>query len=207
MTPRTTFPASQRSKQILDAASELFATKGYQATTIEDLLQACGIAKGTLYYHFSGKEEVLSALVVSTVAQMADRASAAADQPGPALQRFLCAIRAMRAQGTEASIAQEMNELGNAEFHLSGIVQMVRQLAPVLVGIVRDGIASGDFATEDPETVVEMILVSGGVLLDPGILNDGEETMRRRMEGFIRGAGRLLGCDEAALAEAWSALA
>ena len=52
---RVSKPAAQRKDEILDAAQTLFVTKGYQATTIEDILKAVGIAKGTLYHHFPAR--------------------------------------------------------------------------------------------------------------------------------------------------------
>ena len=54
--PRIHRPAAQRREEILDAAHTLFTTKGFQPTTMEDILGIVGIAKGTLYYHFPSKE-------------------------------------------------------------------------------------------------------------------------------------------------------
>lgn len=55
--------AEERRDEILDAAEHLFATKGYAATTTNDLLDAVGIARDTLYRHFGSKEEVLDGLI------------------------------------------------------------------------------------------------------------------------------------------------
>lgn len=46
---------------------ELFAKKGYDATSIEEITSVVGIAKGTLYYHFSSKEEILDFLIVEGI--------------------------------------------------------------------------------------------------------------------------------------------
>ena len=59
--PRIHRPAAQRREEILDAAHTLFTTKGFQPTTMEDILRIVGIAKGTLYYHFPSKEQILKA--------------------------------------------------------------------------------------------------------------------------------------------------
>lgn len=44
---------------ILDAATHLFAVKGYQDTSIADISKATGAADGTIFYHFRNKEEIL----------------------------------------------------------------------------------------------------------------------------------------------------
>lgn len=50
-------------RKIFEAAMELFAQKGYDATSVEEITSVVGIAKGTLYYHFSSKEEIFYFLV------------------------------------------------------------------------------------------------------------------------------------------------
>jgi AcrR family transcriptional regulator len=53
----------ERRNEILDTAETLFFTKGYGKTTVNDILQAIGIAKGTFYYYFKSKEEVMDAVL------------------------------------------------------------------------------------------------------------------------------------------------
>lgn len=50
-------------RKIFEMSMKLFAEKGYDATSIEDITGAVGVAKGTLYYHFSSKEEIFDFLV------------------------------------------------------------------------------------------------------------------------------------------------
>lgn len=50
-------------RKIFEASMKLFAEKGYDATSIEEITSTVGVAKGTLYYHFSSKEEIFNFLV------------------------------------------------------------------------------------------------------------------------------------------------
>ena len=50
-------------RKIFETSIELFAKKGYEATSIEEITSIVGVAKGTLYYHFSSKEEIFNFLV------------------------------------------------------------------------------------------------------------------------------------------------
>lgn len=54
--------------QLIDAAARLFRHKGYSATSIGEIVQACGITKGSLYHHFESKE----ALAVATIERVHD---------------------------------------------------------------------------------------------------------------------------------------
>ena len=53
----------ERREEILDAAEKLFAAKGFDSTSTGDILDAVGIARGTLYYHFKSKEEILDGVI------------------------------------------------------------------------------------------------------------------------------------------------
>ena len=50
-------------RKIFETSMKLFAEKGYDATSIEDITATVGVAKGTLYYHFTSKEEIFDFLV------------------------------------------------------------------------------------------------------------------------------------------------
>lgn len=50
-------------RKIFETSMKLFAKKGYDATSIEEITATVGVAKGTLYYHFSSKEEIFNFLV------------------------------------------------------------------------------------------------------------------------------------------------
>ena len=61
---RVTKEAQERREEILDAAEALFASDGYASTSTNDIIDRVGIARGTLYYHFRSKEEILDAVVL-----------------------------------------------------------------------------------------------------------------------------------------------
>ena len=50
-------------RKIFEASMKLFAEKGYEGTSIEEITSEVGVAKGTLYYHFTSKEEIFSFLI------------------------------------------------------------------------------------------------------------------------------------------------
>ena len=56
-------PMNRTKRRIFNTALKLFAEKGYDSTSIEEITAVSGVAKGTLYYHFSNKEEILDLLL------------------------------------------------------------------------------------------------------------------------------------------------
>ena len=64
MTPRyTRLEAAQRRDQILGAANALFAERGYDEVSIEDIASAAGVTRGLVHHYFGGRKEVYLALV------------------------------------------------------------------------------------------------------------------------------------------------
>src|SRR5512145_126046 len=68
--------------RILDEALRLFAARGYEAVGVQDICEASGITKPTLYYHFGSKEGLLSALFAERFGSFNARVRAAAEYPG-----------------------------------------------------------------------------------------------------------------------------
>jgi AcrR family transcriptional regulator len=60
--PRVVKPTEQRRAEILEAALGLYSSKGFNDTTMEEVAQAAGVAKGTIYLYFQSKEHLLLAL-------------------------------------------------------------------------------------------------------------------------------------------------
>ena len=55
--------AEERREEILDVAERLFSTKGFDHTSTNDILEGVGIARGTLYYHYKSKEDILDGVI------------------------------------------------------------------------------------------------------------------------------------------------
>ena len=52
-----------RRKQIKEVALRLFTDKGYTKTTMDEIVQECGISKGGMYHHYANKEEIFVELL------------------------------------------------------------------------------------------------------------------------------------------------
>jgi AcrR family transcriptional regulator len=63
-------PRAQREEQILRIAEEVFAERGFQATTMEDIAERVGVTKPLIYEYFGSKEGLLSACITSARTQL-----------------------------------------------------------------------------------------------------------------------------------------
>ena len=76
----------------LYAAADLIATTGLANTKIEDIAAASGVPKATLYYYFTGKDEILSFLLRDSLSLLAKEVATAADAPGSGRERLAAVI-------------------------------------------------------------------------------------------------------------------
>lgn len=83
-----------RKDQILEIAAELFSRRGYHATTVRDLAERAGLLAGSLYAHFSGKEEILYQIVVEAAGQFLGGMEALRAAPATPQERLRSAMRA-----------------------------------------------------------------------------------------------------------------
>src|ERR1700753_2093236 len=75
-----------RGRDVLAAAVELFASRGFDATSIRDIAAAAQVQPASVYYHYPSKEALLVAIVDRAAAQVAEQLRAAATDPDPSLR-------------------------------------------------------------------------------------------------------------------------
>lgn len=75
-------PGATPAEEILDAAAELFATRGYTATSTRAIAEAVGLRQASLYTHFPTKAAILAALLATTVGPTLDEARELVDGAG-----------------------------------------------------------------------------------------------------------------------------
>ncbi|GGD58671.1 TetR/AcrR family transcriptional regulator [Paenibacillus nasutitermitis] len=79
--------------KILDAAAGVFSTKGYHRSSMDDIAQMAGVAKGTLYYHFPGKAQLFQALITEGLRMITGRIREEVDRDLPLLEQIQTVIR------------------------------------------------------------------------------------------------------------------
>src|SRR5215467_4855820 len=121
-------PPDVRRGEILAAAGELIRSQGYRHTTVEGIIEKAGISKGTFYYYFRSKEEVLVALVHELVRQLVEQAHAIADEPSlGALEKARLMLRG-QSQAIQAANHEVLDSLHlpeNREWHERSNVETI----------------------------------------------------------------------------------
>ncbi len=187
-----------RKAEILDAAETLFYTKGYLHTTIIDILESVGIAKGTFYYYFPSKEDVMDAIVMRYIDREVERATAIAkNETMTALEKF-SAIILWRDEGNaeKEKAVEMMQQVPNAQLERKKMIETINQLSPIMETVANQGIAEGTFHTEYPREAVEFLLITSLTMFDEGWFDWTPEQLLHKVEAFCQMAELLLGTKE-----------
>ncbi|UOE93607.1 TetR/AcrR family transcriptional regulator [Alkalihalobacillus sp. LMS39] len=177
----------ERRNEILDEAEILFTTKGYVETTIKDILDAVGIAKGTLYYYFKSKEEIMDAIVMRFINAGVEMAKAIAEEPSMgAHEKIMSILMAQKPDtGRKAEMIEQLHNVNNAEMHQKSLVETIHCLTPILTDVIEQGIKEGTFQTPYPKETVEFLLVSSQFLFDEGIFQWEPNELAEKAVAFV----------------------
>ena len=195
--------AAERRNEILDVAERLFCTKGYDQTSTNDILSEIGIARGTLYYHFSSKEDILDAMIDRILDEIVRRASRIAlDESVAVLERMTQTILASNVDTkTGDMILEQMHKPQNALMHAKMQERLLKQLIPLFTKLIEDGISQGLMQTADPEDTIEMLLLYANTVFDDAIAYS-EADKKKKVLAFINNTEILLHMEKGSLLEA-----
>lgn len=195
---RITKNADERRNEIVDVAEKLFKSKGYAHTTIEDIIQEIGIAKGTFYYHFASKADVMNAVVMRIVDRMvADAMRIVKDDQLTAPEKLSYIIMGEISQTSDNDdMIEELHQVDNAQIHQKSLVESITHLTPVFTQVIEQGIEEGYFYTSYPKETVEFLLVSSQFLFDEGIFTWSKEELQQKALAFTSIMENVLNAEE-----------
>lgn len=111
--PKSTRGRRSTRDKLLDVAAQAFSDHGYQATTVEEVLRRAELSKGTFYHHFTGKDELFSAVVEERL----DR---------PARELMQITARAPAGETTSAAVSEGLSKLVASERSLVLLLEEFR---------------------------------------------------------------------------------
>ncbi len=163
--------SEQRTAQIIEAATAVFAEKGFDHATMDDIADQAGINKATIYLYFDSKDALIRAVAGALFARELADLQAAHDLPGTATERLAAHYEALIAQEAEMlplmPILYEFYALGLRREDVRAVVaDFIGQSAGLLEAIIQEGIESGEFTPTGARQAARALdaLLSGTIL-------------------------------------------
>jgi AcrR family transcriptional regulator len=199
----------ERYEEFLDVSQSLFFSKGYDQTSVQDIIDRVGVAKGTFYHYFRTKVDLLDAVTkrlrdlnVQRLQSILDDASLRGREK---LERFFDHLMTWKA-GNREFFLQIMHVLyhdDNVLLRNRLMSDVIDSFAPLLGQAMEQGIDEGDFTVDYPLETAQMVLAMTFSLSDAiaAHLMEGRpfaavrEVIARKLMAYNRNLERLLGVE------------
>ena len=169
-------------ERILDAAQRLFLEKGYENTTIQDIVNELGgLTKGAVYHHFKSKEEIMEA--VNDRMFFSNNPFEAVQERSDltGLEKLRQAVVIHNADEEQGEITRQAAAPMKNPQMLAGMLVSNREiLTPYYRKLIDEGIADGSITTRYPREISELLPILTSLWFIPGIYPATREEQRRK---------------------------
>ena len=176
--------------KILDALQELLESKNLQKISVSEIAQKAGIGKGSIYYYFSSKDEILEALVKRRYEKPLETAKKLAGQTNISpFTRMAMIFQACRFS-SYAFLGSETAPLSlsapeKALLHQKYMSYLISEFKPTLTEIIKQGIENGEIHFDYPAALAEIVLIVLTVKLDNTLVLSTPEEIEETIVGLI----------------------
>ena len=177
----------RRKQELLDIAYRMFITRGYENTSIDDIIAEAGIAKGTYYYYFQSKEQTLEEVIGMMIEKEIEAAGSILDSPLPVPQKIVAIIASIRPAPEEQTIEGALMQPENIIMHQKIKRRLIEKVVPLLTKAAEEGVEQGIFSCDNIPERIRMMLVISNEIFDNYSFTD------RDIDVFIDITEKILG--------------
>lgn len=147
-----------RKDEILSVAYNLFITKGYDNTSVDEIIEKVNIAKGTFYYYFTSKEEMLDEVINKMINEEIIEAKKVVLMPIPIEQKVVGIVTSLRPKSNELNIVETLNNDNNIKMHMKYNKRIIDEATIILKDVVLEGIDKDVFNCTNIEERIKLLL-------------------------------------------------
>lgn len=157
-------------ERILEVAEEVLRRFGLAKTTVVDVARALGVSHGSIYRHFPSKAALQDAIAERWLARKLGPLTTIANEDGPATERLrrwlalLCSTTRKHVPDDPELFATYKELAGSAR---DVVRTHIDHLVEQLTWIIRDGVAQGEFATDEPDRSARAVYTATTLFHDP----------------------------------------
>lgn len=149
--------AKNRKKELLDLAYRLFIEKGYDNVSVDEIIAKANIAKGTFYYYFKSKDEMLDQVVGDMTKRTVAAAEKYLDEPVPVEEKFISIITSLTKKDNKT--IEALNNDNNLKMCAKYSEQIVTDAVSLLKKVVTEGNKKAIFHCNHVEERIKIILI------------------------------------------------
>ena len=182
-----------RKQEIIQVAKELFETKGYEQTSVEAIIHAAGIAKGTFYYYFKAKKDILMSLVELITKDIEAHFQSIIELKGlSSIDKLKIMITGPEKQSKIDPVVMEvLHQPDNRELQEQLNIKTIQLIAPLVAIVIETGNQEGVFHVKAPLETVQFILAGSAFILESGLFQwsfEKHNALRQALQDLVENA-------------------
>ena len=169
-------------ERILDAAQRLFLQKGYDNTTIQDIVDELGgLTKGAVYHHFKSKEEIMDAVGDRMFFSNNPFEAVRGRTDLNGLQKLREAVRLNQSDQERVRLTAQSIPIAKSPRLLQEMIVSNRKvLTPYFLELIEEGNRDGSMHTDYPREIAELLPLLTSLWLLPSVYPASREQMKRK---------------------------
>lgn len=178
---------------ILDTAAQLFTEKGFEKTSLQDIMDETHLSKGAIYHHFVSKDDIFIKICERSGAQTEKLLVAVRDDHTlSGREKFKSIIiAALNDSANSDLLPMQPYMVANPKFLAAQIESIFKELVPCyLQPILEEGVEDGSLTIVHPAQTAQMILMLG-IWLNPLLVPASNEEIYMRCEVFVQTINKL----------------
>ena len=171
---------------ILDVAEKMFIEQGFDQNSIAQILDATQIAKGTLYYYFTSKEEIMDAILERWIERSFEQVRIWVEQKQlPILERLMGALASLNMQKDGQELLDHLHAPQNALLHEKTNQILLSKVPEILYPLFQEGFQAGEMQTAYPYESIEMMLTYSLQIFDSSFQKLDQAEKNHKIQAFI----------------------
>lgn len=173
---------------ILDAMQSLLCESTATSISVSDIARKAGIGKGSIYYYFKSKDEILEAVIERSYSKIIDDSKQIISSSDiDAFTKMEIIFHTCRKSSFELQLQESKNYFEiqqSALLHQKYVSFIIKSLTPILSGNISQGIAEGTIRCENPNHAAKLVLMLLTLLFDKHILDEDDYELQNLLDTF-----------------------
>ena len=185
-------------ERVITASLKLFKEKGFEKTSMQDIVDASDMSKGAIFYHFKSKEEIFIAAMDREYVHVKERFyTLVSELEGDTAREKMKKLLVVNFADEEMhkAIHDMLNvSISSPHLFMADMCKNMKEVSPIVTGLIKEGIADGSIVTDFPDELGEVFLLLYNHWCNIYPFRCDLSTLRKRLK-FLQHIMANLGCD------------
>jgi len=185
-------------ERIINASLKLFKEKGFDKTSMQDIVDASDMSKGAIFYHFKSKEEIFEATMDREYTHVKERFHAFVEklEGDTAKEKMKKMITVTFADEEISTDSYDIFKaiINSPHLAMASMYKNTTEISPIVAGLIKEGIADGSIITNFPDELGEVFILLYNQWCNIYPFKCDLSTLRNRLK-FLQHMMANLGCD------------